>query len=126
MQSLRRPFFVAIGTLSLAAGVAGIFIPLLPTTPFLLLASACYLRGSRRMHAWLLSHRHLGPYISAFEEGRGLPVRVKVIAIATLWASMAYAIWIVPLDAVKVGLFVLACGVSAWIASMPTLRQAAD
>ena len=122
MQALTRPFFVTVGTLSLAAGIVGIFVPLLPTTPFLLLASACYLRGSKRLHARLLAHPHLGPYIRAFEEGRGLTMRTKAVAIATLWVSMAYTIWIVPLVPVKVALFALACAVSLYIGRMPTLR----
>src|SRR3546814_9234666 len=57
----------------------GLFLPLLPTTPFLLLASACYVRGSERMHRWLLGHRILGPYLIGIQTGRGIPLRAKII-----------------------------------------------
>jgi uncharacterized membrane protein YbaN (DUF454 family) len=79
---------VVAGTLSLATGVIGIFLPLLPTTPFILLAAACYARSSKRLEAWLLDHRRLGPPIRDFRAGRGISLRVKIIALVTLWSSI--------------------------------------
>ena len=121
MQALRSSFWVALGSAFVALGVAGIFLPLLPTTPFLLAASACYARGSTRLHARLLAHPRLGPPIRAFEEGRGLTLRAKALASGTLWASMAFAIPTLPLFAGQVALAGVAILVTAWIASMPTL-----
>jgi uncharacterized protein len=57
-----RLLFILLGTLCLIVGILGIFLPLLPATPFLLLASACYVRGSHTLHRWLMSHRYLGAY----------------------------------------------------------------
>lgn len=122
-MSLTRAVWVACGSLALALGVAGIFIPLLPTTPFLLLASACYVRGSRRMHAWLLSHGRLGAYIRDFEEGRGIPLRAKGVALAMLWASIAHALTRIEPVWGQAGLLLLATGVTLYLLRLPTLRK---
>lgn len=72
--------FMLIGSVSLVLGVAGIFLPLLPTTPFLLLAAAMFFRSSPRAYRWLLGHRYLGPYIRSFREDRSIPLRAKIVA----------------------------------------------
>jgi hypothetical protein len=120
MQAFRSTLLVAAGSVLLALGIAGLFLPLLPTTPFVLAASACYARGSRRLHGWLLGHRRLGPLVAAFEGGRGLPRRAKALATGTLWASMAFAIPALPVFAGQVTLLGIATAVTAWIVAMPT------
>jgi uncharacterized membrane protein YbaN (DUF454 family) len=123
---LRAPLLATLGTLALALGIVGIFVPLLPTTPFLLAAAACYARSSRRLHGWLLAHRHFGPSIRAFEEG-ALPPRAKALALASLWLSIAFLAFALPPVAAKAAALSVACGVTAWIVAMPTsggaLRQ---
>ena len=79
-----RTFLVILGGLSLVLGLLGIFVPLLPTTPFLLLAAALWVRSSPRLYAWLLSHRRLGPYIRNFRENRAIPLRAKVFSVTLL------------------------------------------
>jgi len=86
-------FWVTLGSLSLALGLIGIFLPLLPTTPFLLLAAACYCRGSEKMHTWLIEHRLFGKYIKDYEEERGIRKKAKITAIITMWASILFCIW---------------------------------
>lgn len=88
------------GTVSLGLGILGVFLPLLPATPFLLLASACYLRGSERLHRKLMESRVLGSYIRNFQRGRGIPLRAKVLTIALLWASLLFSIYSVDILAV--------------------------
>ena len=117
-----KPLWVAAGTFFLALGIIGIFVPLLPTTPFLLLASACYLRGSKRMHEWLLSHGRLGAYIRAYEEGRGIPVRAKILALTTMWASIAYAVYRFAIPTLQAALLVVAAGVTVYLLRLPTYR----
>jgi uncharacterized protein len=117
-----KPLWVAAGTIFLGIGIVGIFLPLLPTTPFLLLASACYLRGSKRMHDWLLSHGRLGAYIRAYEEGRGIPRRAKLLALTMMWASIAYAVYRFPVPWLQVALLLVATGVTFYLLRLPTLR----
>ena len=122
--TLARPVVMRIaanilGSLALVLAVLGIFVPLLPTTPFLLLASACYARGSPRLHQWLRNHPSFGKYLRDFEDGRGIPLRGKVLALVMMWTSMLYAIWKVAL-AVKFVLAAIACGVTIYLLRLPT------
>jgi len=84
-------FYNVAGVLAVLLGILGIFLPLLPTTPFLLLASACFARGSVRLHRWLLSHPTFGKYIANFEAGHGIPLKGKIVATVMLWGSMAWS-----------------------------------
>lgn len=111
-----------VGTLALALAILGIFVPLLPTTPFLLLASACYLRSSGRMHRWLTENRLLGPYLLNIQHNRGLPLRTKFIAIGLLWLSLLYSAYMIPLAWVRLLLLIPGIGVTIYLARMKTLK----
>lgn len=125
-KPVTRALLILGGTVSLAVGIAGVFLPLLPATPFLLLASACYVRSSDRMHRWLMEHKHLGMYIRAFRERRGMPMRAKVVTLVLLWASMAYSIYRVDILAVRILLVVIAVGVTVLVLRMKTLVETDD
>ena len=86
---------LSLGWLSLACGVAGIFVPLLPTTPFLLLSAALFFRSSPRAYAWLLGHKRLGPYIRDFRENRSMPMRAKVAALTLLWLTSLHCFFLI-------------------------------
>ncbi|MGB6102885.1 MAG: YbaN family protein [Pusillimonas sp.] len=113
--------FNIAGTLALILAILGIFLPLLPTTPFLLLASACYLRGSKRLHRWLLANRVLGPYLADLQAGRGIPLRTKIVALTIMWASLAFSAWYVPLPWVRPLLLIPGIGVTIYLLRMKTL-----
>jgi uncharacterized protein len=83
-----KPIYNVAGAIAVLLGILGIFLPLLPTTPFLLLASWCFARGSDRLHGWLLSHRVFGAYLRNFEAGRGIPLKAKIVATVMLWGSL--------------------------------------
>ncbi len=91
MKSIKSVLLVICGTLSLLLGAVGIFFPVLPTTPFLLLSAACYARSSVRLHSWLLNNRIFGSYIRDYQEGRGVSLRHKIAALVLLWLSIGYA-----------------------------------
>lgn len=114
-----------IGSIAVILAILGIFLPLLPTTPFLLLASACYVRGSERMHRWLLHNRLFGEYLRNIEHKRGMPLRGKIVTLIVLWVSMSYSIYIVKALFVKVILIAIAAGVTIMILRMKTLERAA-
>ncbi|OEO24226.1 hypothetical protein AX279_20650 [Pseudomonas sp. J237] len=94
---LVRYALLAIGWLSVALGVIGIFLPVLPTTPFLLLAAACFMRSSERFYLWLTSHPHLGPWIRDYLDGEGIPLKGKIYAISLMWLSIGFSCYLVPL-----------------------------
>jgi uncharacterized membrane protein YbaN (DUF454 family) len=87
-RGVARVALIVIGTLSLALGIAGVFLPLLPTTPFILLAAACYARSSRRFYNWLLTNRCFGRYVRNYLELRGVPAKVKVASLLALWITI--------------------------------------
>jgi uncharacterized membrane protein YbaN (DUF454 family) len=88
----RRYLLIAAGILSSILGIVGIFVPVLPTTPFLLLAAACFVRSSDRLYDRLLSNRLFGNYIRNYIEGRGLPINIKIITITLLWITISISI----------------------------------
>ena len=92
-----RPILLAAGLLCLALGAVGIFVPLLPTTPFLLLAAACFSRSSRRMHAWLLANRVFGPILRDWEERRAIARRTKLLATVLMLALISYPLGFLPI-----------------------------
>jgi len=89
---MRKHIWVAAGTISLGMGILGVFFPILPTTPFFLLAAFCYARGSQRFYHWLLYRSWAGAYIRSYREGRGIPLVQKVLTLTLLWLSIGYAI----------------------------------
>jgi hypothetical protein len=82
---LGRLLWTALGTLFLGIGIIGIPVPILPTTPLLLLAAACYIRGSPRMYRLMMTNRYFGRYLKDYSEGRGISRRAKAVALAVLW-----------------------------------------
>ncbi|WP_017937687.1 YbaN family protein [Zestomonas thermotolerans] len=83
-----RYALLGVGWLSVLLGVIGIFLPVLPTTPFLLLAAACFARSSQRFYHWLVDHPKLGPWVRDYLDGRGIPLKGKVYAIGLMWTSI--------------------------------------
>ena len=76
-------------------GIIGIFLPIVPTTPFLLLAAACYARGSERLYNWLMTNKVFGQYIGNYREGKGIPLKVKILSISFLWVAIAVSIFLI-------------------------------
>ena len=103
--------------------VLGVFLPLLPTTPFLLLASACYVRSSERLHGWLMGNRLLGGYIRNFKERRGIPVRAKVTTVILLWLPLLYSVYRLDILWLELGLVLMGLVWSILIFRMKTLKE---
>lgn len=112
------------GTLSLALGVAGIFLPVLPTTPFLLLSAALYFRSSPRLYEWLMNHPHLGEYIRNFREHNAIPLRVKIISVSLVWITLLNCALFVAVEWWSRLLFILlAVAISVHILHYKTLKR---
>ena len=121
---LIRWVWISGGTFFVGLGIIGIFLPLLPTTPFLLLAAACYARGSKRFYNWLLNNRWFGNYIKNYREGKGIPLKTKILSISLLWATIGYStFFVVDIFLIRVCLILIAIAVSAHIISIRTLKK---
>ncbi|MCW4015560.1 MAG: YbaN family protein [Candidatus Bathyarchaeota archaeon] len=119
----RTLFFIA-GTITLALGAIGIVLPVLPTTPFLLLSLACYLRSSERMSNWMLNNKYFGTYIRNYKEGKGIPLKTKLFALTLLWATILYsAFFIIPVWIAQIILLAVATAVTIHLVKLPTYRH---
>jgi uncharacterized protein len=94
MISAMRILFILSGSVLLALGVMGIVLPVLPTTPFLLLAAACYVRSSPRLHRWLIEHPRLKPHLEAYMQERAISLKVKLVSLALAWLMLGGAAWL--------------------------------
>ena len=90
-----RIFLIIVGCISLALGVLGIFLPMLPTTPFLLLSAAAWVKASPSLYDWLLHHKVFGEYIRNYREHRAIPLRVKIFSVTLVWLTIGYCIFFV-------------------------------
>jgi len=126
-KSLSKPkriLFISLGTFFVALGVLGILLPVLPTTPFLLIAAALYARSSQRFYNWLLNNRFFGKYIKNYREGKGIPIKFKVFAITLLWITIGCsAFFAVKILIVRIILLLVAIGVTTHIIRIKTLKS---
>ena len=114
-----RFFLIMVGFLSTALAVMGMFLPLLPTVPLLLLAAACFARTSDRFYTWLVNHRRLGPIVCTYMDGGGVPLRAKILTIAVLWISLGFSVWVVDPLWIRVLLGTIGVGVTAFMIYLP-------
>ncbi|MBT6149457.1 MAG: YbaN family protein [Gemmatimonadetes bacterium] len=120
-----RILLLIAGTLALLLALLGIFLPLLPTTPFLLLAAWCYARSSARFHQLLLTNRWFGPYLRNYQQGRGMPARARWITLIMLWSAILLAAaFVAPLWWSRLLLIAIATGVTIYLRRLPTLQEA--
>lgn len=118
---LVRGILLIAGTVSLGIGLISIVLPLLPTTPFLLLSAACYSKASKRFHRWLLNNRIFGDYITNYIEGRGISKKAKSLTLFFLWALILFSsFYFVDILMIQIVLIIIAVGVSAHILTLPT------
>jgi len=119
-----RYLLIISGTIFLGFGIIGIFLPILPTTPFLLLAAACYARSSKRFYNWLMNNRWFGNYIKNYRDGRGVPLKFKIFTIFLLWITIIVSVFLVINNYwVKIILILIAIGVTIHILTIKTYKQ---
>jgi len=130
-QKLVRTMWFIAGTICMVLGAIGIVLPILPTTPFLLAAAACYYKSSERMHRWLLNNKWFGEYIRNYTEGKGLPIKTKVTALTVLWVTISFstvfmldrllpAQLVLPMQVIMIA---VAIAVSVHILRLPTFKK---
>ena len=123
-SALRKGFLAAVGLLAVGLGTIGVFVPLLPTTPFLLLAAACFIRSSDRLYDWLIHHRWFGSYIRNYREHRAITLPAKVVSLTLLWSVIGYsALFVANVWWLRTLLGVVAVGVTIHLLLLKTLTR---
>jgi uncharacterized membrane protein YbaN (DUF454 family) len=121
---MKRCFLIGTGFLSLGLGVVGVFLPVLPTTPFLLLSAWCFLRSSKRLYRWITGHRLFGPYIVNYLRYRAVTVKAKLLSIVLLWVViLSTVVFAVEAFWLRLLLTAIAVAVSVHLATMRTLTR---
>jgi uncharacterized membrane protein YbaN (DUF454 family) len=122
-MKLLKAFLIVIGFIAVGLGILGMFLPILPTTPFLLLAAACFAKSSDKFYHWLLNNRWFGSYIKNYREGKGIPLKIKIMALSFLWSTILISI-VFFLDNiyVQVLLFAIAAAVTIHISLIKTKK----
>jgi uncharacterized protein len=119
--SVKKIIYILIGSISLGLGTLGIFLPVLPTTPFLLISAWAWAKSSERLYIWLLKNKYFGKYIWRYRQGLGIPLRTKIIAISTLWITIIISIvFYIDYLYADILLFLIASAVTYHLASRPT------
>ena len=122
-----RILLVGIGIAATLLAVIGIFVPLLPTVPLLLLAAACFARSSENFHNWLLEHPQLGPMVRDYLDGQGIPLRAKVTAISLIWLSISVSVlFLIALFWVKLFLIAIGLCVTIYLLRLPLAEREAE
>ncbi|MFI3265819.1 MAG: YbaN family protein [Rikenellaceae bacterium] len=121
---MKRIIFITLGVLCVGLAMAGMVLPLLPTTPFLLLALWLFLRSSPRLARWLLTNKFCGEYLDNYRRGRGIPLRVKVFVTSLLWLSIGFtSIFVIDILWLRLLLLAIATTVTYHILTFPTLKK---
>ena len=126
LSSIRRALLITAGLAAVVAGAIGIVVPLLPTTPFLLLAAVCFVRSSDRLYRWLTTNRVFGVYLRNYQEHRAMPAGMKWCAISVLWLTIGVSIAAIGHLSVRILLVVVGIGVTILIARIRTLKSRRD
>ena len=121
-NKILRIILIAIGCCATILGILGIFLPLLPTVPLLLLAAACFVRSSDKLYRALLNHPHLGPLVRDYLDGEGIPLRAKLIALAMIWISIPLSISFLSATWLKLLLLMIGLLISLYLLRLP-LRE---
>ncbi len=123
-DKIKRGFYFVFGTVFLILGGVGVFLPVLPTTPFLLLSAACYYKSSERMHRWMLSNKWFGNYLRNYAEGKGISLKAKLFTTSLLWILIIYSVfYAVNNIIIQLVLLTIAIGVTIHLTKLPTLKE---
>ncbi|BFM51345.1 YbaN family protein [Marinomonas sp. THO17] len=126
MMPAKKYFYLALGWFSLITGIIGIYLPLLPTTPLVLLAAWCFSKSSERFHNWLLNHKFFGPIVRDWQSEDGIPRRSRNRAILFMWVGMSISMLIVYRFWATIGLITIGTCVSIYLLRLPVREDQQD
>lgn len=119
---MKKILLLLAGHISLILGILGIFLPILPTTPFLLLSAVCFMKSSEKMYLWLINHKVLGLYVRSYIEYKAISLRAKILSIAVLWlVMMGTVFFFITLLWIQIFLTFIAIGVTVYLIQIKTL-----
>lgn len=122
-MNLKKIALITIGTIALILGTIGAILPLLPTTPFVLLAAACYGRSSERLHAWLVNTKYFGEFIRHYKDKSGVRKITKIKAISFLWIALIISCFFIDIYWVWGILFIVGASVTTHISLIKTRTE---
>lgn len=119
---LKRGIYFSVGIISLVIGIVGVFLPVIPTTPLILLSAWCFFRSSSRLYRWVVSNERLGPTIVNFQEGRGITTKTKIRAVVMMWLTISVSVYFFITNIYLITfLYLIAIGVTIYLFRLPTL-----
>ena len=122
--TFRRYLYLIVGSLALAAGVLGVFLPILPTTPFVLLAAWCFLRSSDKLYAWVIDNETFGPTVKNYQEGKGITQKTRIKAIVMMWATISISVYFFVSNLYVIAvMYLIAISVSLYLYRLPTITE---
>jgi uncharacterized membrane protein YbaN (DUF454 family) len=123
-SSVKKGIYLIIGTLALGAGIIGVFLPVIPTTPLILLSAWCFFRSNSKIYQWVISNEKFGPTIENFQEGNGVTVKTKIRAVVMMWLTISVSVYIFIRNIYLIGfLYLMAVSVSIYLYKLPTLNE---
>ncbi len=123
-SSLKKGIYLFVGAISLAAGILGIFLPVLPTTPFILLSAWCFFRSSSKIYEWVISNERFGPTIENYQQGRGITKSTKIKAIVMMWLTISASVYFYIKNMYLIAfLYIIAISVTVYLYRLPTLQS---
>ena len=123
VNRIKKCLLIIIGTISLVLGITGLFLPVLPTTPFLLLSSFCYLRSSQRLYRWLMTRKVIGAYIYNYMTYKAVPKSTKVFSIIFLWITLIVSMILIGHWHVRIILILVGIGVNIHLLMLKTIEK---
>lgn len=124
MNQTKKILYIIIGTISLILGTIGLFVPLLPTTPFWLLTSWCFIRSSKKLYNRVMANKYFGECVRNYVEEKAIPIRTKVTALTIMWLStILTSIFLIDELWMKIGLTLISIGVSWHLITFPTKKK---
>lgn len=123
-SSVKKGIYFIVGSISLAAGVLGVFLPVIPTTPFILLSAWCFFRSSEKIYEWVISNETFGPTIENYQEGRGITKNTKIRAIVMMWLAISASVYFFISNMYLIAfLYLIAILVSIYLYRLPTMKE---
>lgn len=123
-SSVMKGIYFIVGSISLVAGIVGVFLPVVPTTPFVLLSAWCFFRSSEKLYEWVVSNETFGPTIENYQEGRGITQKTRIKAIVMMWLTITASVYFYISNLHLIAfLYLIAIGVSIYLYRLPTIEE---